>query len=406
MTSLRLTILFLIAFLVGADEFLLGPILTPIGRDLAVPPERVTFFVAAYSLPLAVLAPVAGALSDRFGRMIVLLPACTLFGLASIATALAPSFEAGLAWRVLTGVGSAGMLPVAFALAGDEPGERSARAIAVVQAGLTLGIILSPGVGALAAELVSWRLAFAGLGMLALAVALAVLFVRGTAPAGAAQPAAAAGTLLVPGALGSLVAMALGLGGAVGIFALVGERLRDLFGLGTGAVGIVYAAFGAATLLGNLAMPWLVRRVGSGRRVMRLALICVLAAILLVFTLPGAGPAAVGLGLLMWAVLGGAGAPALQSHLANLSPSRRGTLMALGASALNLGVAVSAGLAGSLYTTGPLWVAGQAVVLLGLAILGLRPLPSVAEPGPVGPGAKTAAAPEASRRTDDRARVG
>lgn len=99
MTSLRLTILFLIAFLVGADEFLLGPILTPIGRDLAVPPERVTFFVAAYSLPLAVLAPVAGALSDRFGRMIVLLPACTLFGLASIATALAPSFEAGLAWR-------------------------------------------------------------------------------------------------------------------------------------------------------------------------------------------------------------------------------------------------------------------------------------------------------------------
>jgi predicted MFS family arabinose efflux permease len=379
MTLPRLPILFLIAFLVGADEFLLGPILTPVGCDLAVPPERITLFIAAYSLPLAILAPVAGALSDRFGRMAVLLPACALFGLASIATALAPSFEAGLAWRVLTGIGSAGMLPVAFALAGDEPGERSARSIAVVQAGLTLGIILSPGVGALAAELVSWRVAFAGLGVIALAVAFAAFFAAGSAPAGAAAPAAPEGTLPVPGALGSLVAMALGLGGAVGIFALAGERLRDLFGLGTATVGVVYAVFGGATLLGNLAMPWLVRRVGSGRRVMRLALICVLGAILIAFALPGAGLALVCLGLLVWAVLGGAGAPALQSHLANLSPGRRGTLMALGASALNLGVAASSALAGSLYTMGPLWVAGLGTILLGLAILGLRPVPGVAE---------------------------
>jgi predicted MFS family arabinose efflux permease len=376
MTSLRLILLFLIAFLVGADEFLLGPILTPIGRDLAVPPERITLFVAAYSLPLAFLAPVAGALSDRFGRMIVLLPACALFGLASIATALAPSFEAGLALRVLTGVGSAGMLPVAFALAGDAPGERSARAIAMVQAGLTLGIILSPGLGALAADLASWRLAFGGLGGLALGVALAAFLAIGPAPAAAADPAPAEGRLLVPGAFGSLVAMALGLGGAVGIFALVGERLRDLFALGTTTVGVVYAVFGAATLIGNLAMPWLVRRIGGGRRVMRLALSCVLAAILVVFALPVASLALACLGLLVWAVMGGAGAPALQSHLAELSPSRRGTLMALGASALNLGVAVSSALAGALYTTGPLWVAGLGTALLVTAILGLRPVRS------------------------------
>ena len=380
MTRLRLLILFLIAFLVGVDEFLLGPVLTPIGHDLAVPPERITVFIAAYSLPLALLAPVAGALSDLVGRMTVLVPASAIFGLASIATALAPSFEAGLAWRVLTGVGSAGMLPVAFALAGDEPGERSARAIAVVQAGLTLGIILSPGLGALAAEFASWRLAFAGLGGLALAAALAAVLATGAAPAaGAAGRAAVGGGLLVPGAVGSLVAMALGLGGAVGIFALVGERLRDLFGLGTTTVGVVYAVFGAATLAGNLAMPWLVRRIGGGRRVMRLALFCVLAAILLVFALPGASLALVSLGLLVWAVMGGAGAPALQSHLADLSPARRGTLMALGASALNLGVAVSSALAGVFYTTSPLWVAGLGTALLAIAILGLRPVRSGAD---------------------------
>lgn len=44
-------LLFLIAVLVGSDEFLLGPILTPIGADLGVAPERVIFIVAAYALP-------------------------------------------------------------------------------------------------------------------------------------------------------------------------------------------------------------------------------------------------------------------------------------------------------------------------------------------------------------------
>lgn len=42
--------LFFIAFLVGADELLLGSILEPIGGDLGVPPSQVTLFITAYSL--------------------------------------------------------------------------------------------------------------------------------------------------------------------------------------------------------------------------------------------------------------------------------------------------------------------------------------------------------------------
>ena len=49
-------LLFFIAFLVGADELMLGPLLTPIGRELGVQPERVTLFITAYSLALALIA--------------------------------------------------------------------------------------------------------------------------------------------------------------------------------------------------------------------------------------------------------------------------------------------------------------------------------------------------------------
>ncbi|MGL6327124.1 MFS transporter [Aeromonas rivipollensis] len=140
-------LLFFIAFLVGADELMLGPLLTPIGRELGVQPERVTLFITAYSLALAMIAPLLGSLSDRLGRVRIMLPAALLFGAASIATGLVDSFEWGLASRVLTGLASAGMLPIAFAMAADGTGKDAMKRIAWVQSGLTLGMIASPALG-------------------------------------------------------------------------------------------------------------------------------------------------------------------------------------------------------------------------------------------------------------------
>lgn len=145
-------LLFFIAFLVGADELMLGPLLTPIGRELGVQPERVTLFITAYSLALALIAPLLGSLSDRLGRVSIMLPAALLFGAASLATGLVDSFEWGLASRVLTGLASAGMLPIAFALAADGTGKDAMKRIAWVQSGLTLGMIASPALGALLAQ--------------------------------------------------------------------------------------------------------------------------------------------------------------------------------------------------------------------------------------------------------------
>jgi len=76
--------LFFIAFLVGADELLPGPILTPVGNDFSVRPESVTFFVMAYSLANAVCAFFFGVLSDRSGTMKILIPASIIFAAAAI----------------------------------------------------------------------------------------------------------------------------------------------------------------------------------------------------------------------------------------------------------------------------------------------------------------------------------
>jgi predicted MFS family arabinose efflux permease len=362
---------------VGADEFLLGPILTPIGIDLSTPPERIALFITAYSLPLAIMAPVLGSLSDRYGRLAILLPSTILFGFASVATSFAPSFETGILTRILTGIASGGMLGIAMAMAGDLGEKAAPKAIAYVTSGLTLGIILSPGIGALSVQIWSWRVAFAALGGLALIVALLCLLFLRTTHHHPDQSATNGNTikepLFIPGVWASLIAMTVGLGGAIGCFALVGERLRALFDWNTPAISAVYATFGILTLVGNIVMPWALARAGSGRALMRFALMFVLAAIVVTYAFDSLGPFVIGLALLVWAIFGGMGAPGLQTHIAQLSQSRRGSLMALAGSGMNLGVAGTSALAAIMYPTGAVWVSALAFVLIGTAILVLRP---------------------------------
>lgn len=369
-------LLFFIAFLVGADELMLGPLLTPIGRELGVQPERVTLFITAYSLALALIAPLLGSLSDRLGRVRIMLPAALLFGAASIATGLVDSFEWGLASRVLTGLASAGMLPIAFAMAADGTGKDAMKRIAWVQSGLTLGMIASPALGALLAQWHSWRAAFILLGLCAWGVAVALALLpagRPSADTSAQQEEKGVHLLAIPGVAGALLAMCLGLGGGIGLFNLVGQHLRDTQGLSMGSVGLLYGALGIISVIGNLLMPRLSGRVESGRVLMRLALVVCVPASVGFYLSPASLPALL-LPLGLWALAGGIGSPALQGHIAGLSSAHRGMLMSLAMTMMHLGVALWSAVAGFAYSAGPVALALLAMALFGGAIAALRPV--------------------------------
>lgn len=375
-------LLFFIAFLVGADELMLGPILVPIGYDLGVQPERVTLFITAYSVALAIVAPALGVLSDRLGRMRVMLPAALLFGAASIATGLVSSFEWGLTTRILTGIASAGMLPIAFAMAADASTNASNDAmtrIAWVQSGLTLGMISSPALGALLAEWLSWRAAFMVLGVCAwcVASALAVVFVRSkTVEAPAIHDGDEKVTKIwaIPGATGALLAMFFGLGGGIGLFNLIGQHLRDTLGMSIWSVGVMYAVLGGSSVIGNMLMPRVAGRLESGRQVMRLALIVCLIVSIGFYLYPAQQLLVLILPLVMWSLAGGVGSPALQSYIAQLSNAHRGILMSLAMTMMHLGVAIWSGVAGFAYSVGPIGMAILATLLFGAAIAVLRPV--------------------------------
>lgn len=260
-------LLFLIAFLVGADELMLGPLLAPIGAELGVAPERVTLFITAYSVALALIAPLLGGLSDRHGRLRVMLPASLLFGAASVATGLVANFEVGLATRVITGLASAGMLPIAFAMAADGAPADAMKRIAWVQSGLTLGMISSPAVGALLAQLSSWRTPSSCSASApgpwrrpwpGSRRARRRLMRAARTPRRRARCWPFRGTRC-PSRHG------VGAGGGIGLFNLVGQHLHDSQGLPVWSVGLLYGALGVISVVGNVLMPRLAGYVKSGR---------------------------------------------------------------------------------------------------------------------------------------------
>ena len=81
------------------------PTLAALAERYEVDQGQAQFLIAAYLFGLGVGQPLAGALSDRHGRRPVMLTGFMLFTLASVACAVASSFPALLACRLLQALG-------------------------------------------------------------------------------------------------------------------------------------------------------------------------------------------------------------------------------------------------------------------------------------------------------------
>ena len=77
------------------------------------------FVVTAYLLTSTIMVPLAGKLSDMFGRRVILIIGVTTFTLASLLSGLAPSMEWLIIWRLAQGIGGGMIIANAFTIVGD-----------------------------------------------------------------------------------------------------------------------------------------------------------------------------------------------------------------------------------------------------------------------------------------------
>jgi MFS family permease len=131
----------------------------------------VPLLITAPSACIALFAPAAGVIADRFGRRQLLLWAMALYGIGGLMPFLIDNFWAVVAGRVVIGIGEAGVLTVVNTLLADYYEEKERHRWLMIQGvvGAMLGTVTIACSGFLAAQ--GWQFPF-----LVYAVAIPIFF--------------------------------------------------------------------------------------------------------------------------------------------------------------------------------------------------------------------------------------
>jgi DHA1 family bicyclomycin/chloramphenicol resistance-like MFS transporter len=145
----------------------------PISTDLYLPSlpslravfdtdvARVQLTLSVFLAAFAVGQLIYGPLSDRFGRRPVLLGGVTVYFLAGLACASAPSIEALIAGRFVQAVGACSGVVLARAVVRDVYGrERAAKVFAYMGAAMALAPLVGPVIGGYLQIWFGWRASF------------------------------------------------------------------------------------------------------------------------------------------------------------------------------------------------------------------------------------------------------
>lgn len=151
----------------AADNWFVSPALPAIAQTLAIAPAAATIILTAYLTPYGLLQPVCGAIGDAVGRVRLLCIIVAGLAASTVLCAAAPTLEALVVARIVTGCFAAGIISVNQSLVGSVVSEGDRQGAVGLLMGVTFtGQGLSAGLGGLICDLVGWRAAFVCFGAL------------------------------------------------------------------------------------------------------------------------------------------------------------------------------------------------------------------------------------------------
>jgi DHA2 family multidrug resistance protein len=129
--------------------------------SLSAASDTITWVLTSYIIAAAIMTPMAGWLSGRYGRKEVFLVAVAGFTVASMLCGTAESLAQMVIYRLLQGVFGAALVPLSQAVLLDiNPREKHGSAMAIWGAGIMIGPILGPVLGGWLTDYYNWRWVF------------------------------------------------------------------------------------------------------------------------------------------------------------------------------------------------------------------------------------------------------
>ncbi len=148
----------------------------PIGREFGINAILLGWIATSFFLAAGIFSVPFGRVADIIGRRKIFVGGLFVYSVSSLLSAIAPSAESLIAFRVIQGIGSAMIFATAVAIITSvfPPAERG-KAIGINSAAIFIGLILGPFLGGFLTQNLGWRSVFAvnfPIGIFALALAL------------------------------------------------------------------------------------------------------------------------------------------------------------------------------------------------------------------------------------------
>jgi DHA1 family inner membrane transport protein len=364
--ALAITALALGGFAIGSTEFVAMGLLPNIAAALlptqysADPDAGIAhagWLVSAY------------AMSARFPRKGLLMVLLVGFVVATVASAVLPSFGLVLVARFVAGLPHGAYFGIASIVAGDimGPGKRG-KGIAMVLLGLSVANVVGVPAITWIGQTSGWRVAYGVVAVLFAATFLAVsAFVPRSARDESASIRRELSAFRVPQVWLVMGLGAVGFGGFFAVYSYISPLVTNVTGLPEAAVPLVLVVVGLGMVVGGVLGGHLADH--SVKRTIYVGMFALIAS-LLFMVLTAQWTVGVFVGAFLLGATSSAIPPAVQSRLMDMAGDARTIAAALNHSAFNIGNSLGAALGGAVIAAGfgfvaPGWLG------IGLALLGV-----------------------------------
>ncbi|WP_413601737.1 MFS transporter [Curtobacterium sp. Curtsp57] len=378
--ALSLIALALGGFAIGSTEFVAMGLLPNIAAALlptqyAANPDagiaHAGWLVSAYALGVVVGAPTIAAMSAKFPRKGLLMVLLVGFVVATIASALLPSFGLVLVARFVAGLPHGAYFGIASIVAGDimGPGKRG-KGIAMVLLGLSVANVIGVPAITFIGQNAGWRVAY---GVVAVLFAATFFAVSAFVPRSARDEHASIGRELrafrVPQVWLVMGLGAVGFGGFFAVYSYISPLVTNVTGLSESVVPLVLVVVGLGMVVGGVLGGHLADH--SVKRTIYVGMFALIGA-LLVTVLTAQWAVGVFVGAFLLGATSSAIPPAVQSRLMDVAGDAKTIAAALNHSAFNIGNSLGAALGGAVIAAGfgfvaPGWL-GIVLALLGVVM--------------------------------------
>ena len=161
--------LFIAVFASTVGLSIIEPLMAIYAENLGAAGVYIGLIFSAYTVARAVFIPLAGKLSDHHGRKKFIIGGLALYTVSSFLYLIAGDVSSLMAVRLLQGVASAFVAPIAFAYVGDiSPKGQEGKYMGTFTMSLFLGLAIGPLTGGVLNHFFSMNAAFIAMGMLGL----------------------------------------------------------------------------------------------------------------------------------------------------------------------------------------------------------------------------------------------